>query len=157
MSFVFQSVKRLLFRSHRVIPVSIILGGFALATTLKHKFRPQLQMKEQINKNETTTKEKMEGDEIESTLKIGIYVEETRSRGLFKRTEGLQVLDITPDSRASRSKLKEGDTIVKLDGISAKNLDEYKRALKKINKRQVVLWVIRDGEEVTIEIPNDPL
>lgn len=62
---------------------------------------------------------------------------------------GILVVGIFEDSPASKSSIKEGDFITKVDGVSVvgKKADEVARTIKESAKNKVVLTLERDGKE----------
>lgn len=62
---------------------------------------------------------------------------------------GILVVGIFEDSPASKSSIKEGDFILKVDGVSVKDkkADEVARSIKESAKDKVILTLERDGKE----------
>jgi S1-C subfamily serine protease len=60
---------------------------------------------------------------------------------------------VAKNSPAARSKLEEGDRVVKVDGKETKKAADVRKALlKKKPDEKVKLTILRDGEEFTVEI-----
>lgn len=89
----------------------------------------------------------VEIDRYESALGVDLNVK-----------EGVIVLEIVPNSPASKSGLQTGDIIVKIDNNKIENMNKLKKELYKYKKgEKAKLTVIRDGKEKVIEIVLDEI
>lgn len=92
------------------------------------------------------------GDDSGRIIDLGMVLKEN-SRALarqydLKTTRGLFVDDISPNSAAYRSQLKEGDVILEVNRREVDTLEEFKRLVsKKKPGSQLFLYVNRDGDE----------
>ena len=59
---------------------------------------------------------------------------------------GVRVAGITPGSPAEKAGLKEGDILMRLDGLEIANLQSYSAMLRALAPGQAVKLVIRRGE-----------
>ncbi|MEN9653984.1 MAG: hypothetical protein RL235_96 [Chlamydiota bacterium] len=74
---------------------------------------------------------------------------------LSEGIDGVLISDIIPGSSAARSgKIRPGDVLAEIDGVSLVNLsfEEVLEQLKKKDRGQVILGVVRTGEERLIKV-----
>eukprot|EP00826_Nyctotherus_ovalis_P047379 TRINITY_DN5444_c0_g1_i1.p1 TRINITY_DN5444_c0_g1~~TRINITY_DN5444_c0_g1_i1.p1 ORF type:complete len:194 (+),score=60.93 TRINITY_DN5444_c0_g1_i1:39-584(+) len=149
-----------LFRA-RIYKLPIIFGGLLSVHQVTNVFlhTPRLHARDEEKRddenNESTEveeqkKETMEREEVKKVPQvIGAMVEEKTS----VRVRGLEVLSINEGSLAARSRLKKGDVITQLNGMEVRDLNGYRKAVRKVGAEQIVVMVIRNGIEIYIEIP----
>jgi S1-C subfamily serine protease len=69
--------------------------------------------------------------------------------------DGLLVGAVTdPETPAAKAGFQAGDVIVSVNGVSAKNVLDYYRALNDAAKRSLSFVVNRAGKDMTIELPR---
>lgn len=70
----------------------------------------------------------------------------------FRTSEGLLVLQVTPESPAARAGLEAGDVVVQADGEAVTDLRDLREAFAEAEDRQVRLTVLRQGARRQIEL-----
>ncbi|MCI6609303.1 MAG: trypsin-like peptidase domain-containing protein [Ezakiella sp.] len=67
--------------------------------------------------------------------------------------DGVIILQVEPNSTASRAKLMQNDVVLKIDDANIKNTDNFRTALIKYKKGDTATFtVLRNGEEKQIEV-----
>ena len=69
----------------------------------------------------------------------------------------IMIYEIIKDSPASKSNLKPGDIILKMDAkdVSKMSTTEFTAEVKKLNKQEIELTVIRNNKNISINIKRD--
>ncbi len=76
----------------------------------------------------------------------------------YSETGGLRVVEAPPDGPAARAGLQEDDLITFIDGdpVSEMDMSEVVERLRGPVGSRVTLAVVRDGEELEIEVERRP-
>jgi serine protease Do len=69
---------------------------------------------------------------------------------------GLLVVRVQGESRAEEAGMKEGDLIVEALGSPLRTLIDLRHALREQGGREMIVKVIRDRREMTLEVPPAP-
>ncbi|MCB9502497.1 MAG: bifunctional nuclease family protein [Deferribacteres bacterium] len=78
-----------------------------------------------------------------------------KMKEFFQDTEGLLISDIRLHSRAARSDLQAGDIITGINGYPAINISDFKAIVTAIGDENILLDIVRDGEQKTVELKNN--
>src|SRR5205807_2174448 len=79
---------------------------------------------------------------------LGIAVE--------RRSNGLVITDVNPESRAADAGLREGDVIQEVNRQPVKSVDELRAAVRRTTDRPVLLLIEREGHTQFVTVrPNN--
>lgn len=70
----------------------------------------------------------------------------SREHPLYGRVEGVEILDIDPDSQAWEAGLKKGDVVVSINKLPLHSLDEAEHAMNNTTTNGTLLLNVRRGE-----------
>jgi S1-C subfamily serine protease len=88
-----------------------------------------------------------------SSTRFGAQVQEEQLEGQNRLIKGLLVKQITPRSIASKSGLRPGDLILKVNGKRVKSLAQYQSNIESLLKnKKGVLYLSREGRRLFLAI-----
>ncbi|NLY04231.1 MAG: Do family serine endopeptidase [Campylobacter sp.] len=86
-------------------------------------------------------------------LKLSNITPEMRNKyGLSNDIEGVLILNVQNNSKASKIGFMPRDIILQVDDIEIKNINELNKALNKVKVEKVLIWVLRRGIPLGIVI-----
>ncbi len=90
------------------------------------------------------------GGEKESKEKIGLTVEEINpqiaNQYNLEEGKGIVITDVEAGSIADESGFQPGDVILEIDGQHIKNMDDYEKAIEKLERGKSVLFLVKRGK-----------
>lgn len=110
--------------------------------------------------SETSPGEEPEAEQ-ESTGLTGISVREVtpdlaKRFGLDEDAQGVVIIKIDQDSKAFEAGLRPGDVIVQINKKEISTLDDYKKAVSSVSKKdRLLLLIIRKGEDLFVTVRPD--
>ncbi len=70
--------------------------------------------------------------------------------------KGVEVKEVIEDSAAEKAGIKEGDILLKIDGVEISNASDVRRYLKRLDEeKNVSIDLLRDGKQITVQATPD--